>query len=382
MSHKLKAFSQPARFADLAEAVQHCNLCPRLADRYKVLSTKNGNIDSAVMFVAEAPGRLGADRTGIPLYGDQSGNNFQRLLGTIGWKRDQVFITNALLCNPRQDNGNNCTPTNEELGNCSCYLEMTLSVVNPRVVVALGATALKALEQIAPHRLTLRDGVGKPTPWAGRMLVPLYHPGPRALVHRGFAKQSSDFQRLAKLVHPAEGLLKAKAKKATKAKPFSLRDLTSFQQLACLLVQHLGRITYFKLTKLLYLIDLASIDSLGCSVTGEIYIRQPDGPWPPALQKELPALDGMELLISSRRGMSMVEPGRSPRFEPVIDEKLLEIVAEVVSKYGNLSNSAIKTVAYTTTPMRFVLSEERQGRDMQRFPIIYKNKAAPDTDKS
>ena len=80
--------------------------------------------------------------------------------------------------------------------------------------------------------------------------------------------------------------------------------------------------------------------------------------------------------------MSMVEPGRSPRFEPVIDEKLLEIVAEVVSKYGNLSNSAIKTVAYTTTPMRFVLSEERQGRDMQRFPIIYKNKAAPDTDKS
>lgn len=382
MSHALESFSKPARFADLTEAVQHCNLCPRLADRYKVLSSKNGNVDSAVLFVAEAPGRLGADRTGIPLYGDQSGNNFEKLLGTIGWKREQVFITNALLCNPRQENGNNCTPTNEEIGNCSLYLEMTLNVINPRVVVALGATALKALEQIAPHRLTLKDSVGQPTPWAGRLLVPMYHPGPRALVHRGFAKQTSDFQRLAKLVHPIKGLVKTKARKAGKVQPFSLERLTPFQHLACLLVHELGRITYFKLTKLLYLIDLAAIDTLGRSVTGEIYIRQPDGPWPPALQKQVPPLDGMELLISHRRKVPMVEPGRSPRFEPVIDEELLEIVSEVVGKYGSLSNSEIKTVAYKTKPMRFVLSQEREGRNMRSFPIIYKDKSAPDTDKS
>ena len=382
MSHKLKAFSQPARFADLAEAVQHCNLCPRLADRYKVLSTKNGNIDSAVMFVAEAPGRLGADRTGIPLYGDQSGNNFEKLLGAIGWKREQVFITNALLCNPRQENGNNCTPTTEELANCSLYLEMTLSVVNPSVVVALGATALKALEQISPHRLTLKDSVGQPTTWASRLLVPMYHPGPRALVHRGFAKQTSDFQRLAKLVHPTKGLVKTKARKTPKVQPFSLERVTRFQHLACLLVQELGRITYFKLTKLLYLIDLAAIDALGRSVTGEIFIRQPDGPWPPALQKELPALDGMEVLISHRRRVPMIEPGRSPRFEPVIDEEFLGLVSEILGKYGGLSNAEIKTVAYKTTPMRYVLSQEREGRNMRSFAIIYRDKAAPDTDKS
>ena len=63
-----------------------------------------------MLFVAEAPGRLGADRTGIPLYGDRTGENFQTLLGNIGWKREQVFITNAVLCNPKQETGITAPP--------------------------------------------------------------------------------------------------------------------------------------------------------------------------------------------------------------------------------------------------------------------------------
>jgi len=380
MDLRLDAFSKSARFKDLVETVQNCTLCPRLCDRTKVLSPKNGNTESAVLFIAEAPGRLGADRTGIPLYGDQTGNNFERLLGAVGWKRQQVFLTNAILCNPREGNGNNGTPTNEELANCSLYLEMTINIVDPAVVVTLGTTALKALEHISRHGLTLRNAVGKAMPWAGRKLVPLYHPGARALVHRGFAKQTSDFQRLAKLVHPTKGLARRRSPRTTTAKPFSLDDLTPFQHLVCLLVQTLGRITYFRLTKLLYLIDLAAIDAYGRSITGEIYIRQPDGPWPPALKKELPSLDGMEVVVSYRRRVPMVEPGPSRRFEPILDDQSLELVAEVIAKYGTLNNSEIKSVAYKTSPMRFVLSQERQGRDMQRFPIIYKDKAAPTTD--
>jgi hypothetical protein len=210
----------------------------------------------------------------------------------------------------------------------------------------------------------------------------MYHPGPRALVHRGFAKQTADFMVLSKLVDPRTGLKTAKATRRRKAAEFSPQALLPFHHLVCTIVQALGRITYFRLTKLLYLIDLSSIEQFRCSVTGEIYIRQPDGPWPPALQRLLPALERHEVILSNRGRIQMIEPGPSPRFAPSLDEKTLEIVAEVLERYGNLSNSQIKTVAYGTSPMRYVLRQERQGRNMQRFPIIYKNKYAPETEGS
>ena len=148
-------YHQNMRFEDLIQSVQHCDLCDRLACRNKILSEANGNIKSKVLFIAEAPGRLGADRTGIPLFGDCTGNNFEAFLSSIGWNRENVFITNAVLCNPRQENGNNATPTNEEVENCSVYLEMAISLVDPDVIVPLGLTALSALNMIRPHNITV-----------------------------------------------------------------------------------------------------------------------------------------------------------------------------------------------------------------------------------
>ena len=169
MNTVFKSCAKCARFNDLVEAVQHCTLCPRLCNRTKVLSAKNGNLESKVLFVAEAPGRLGADRTGIPLYGDQTGNNFEKLLGNVGWKRNEIFITNAVLCNPREKNGNNGTPSLEEISNCVYYLAMTIELVDPAVVVSLGATALRALEVVSSHGLRLRESVGEPKPWGDRL---------------------------------------------------------------------------------------------------------------------------------------------------------------------------------------------------------------------
>ena len=377
MDTKFCAFGKESRFADLIQSVQHCTLCPRLCGRKKVLSQSNGDPHSALLFIAEAPGRLGADRTGIPLCGDQSGDNFERLLGTVGWSREDVFTTNAILCNPQEDSGNNGTPTPEEIANCSTYLEMTISVVDPAVIVTLGTSALKALEQIYPHALSLRDAVAQPARWAGRILFPLYHPGPRALIHRGFAKQTSDFLRLAKLVDPAKGVItkKVAAKKAVSA--FSVQNLRGFEHLVCLLVRTLGKITYFRLTKLLYLIDLAAIDALGHTITDEVYLRQPDGPWTPALQKRLPALNGTEVILSMRGRIPMIEPGPCPRFEPSLDEDALAIVADIIEKYGKLNNNDIKTVAYKTAPMRYVLSQERLGRKMGNCVILYKDTVIP-----
>lgn len=156
------------------------------------------------------PGRLGADRTGIPLFGDRTGDNFEMLLNNIGWRRDQVFVTNAILCNPREESGNNATPDSSELLNCSAYLEMVISLVEPQIVVSLGATALKALGLIPPHNFQLKQNVTEIIPWKSINLIFLYHPGPRATVHRSLAKQRSDFMRLAKIVDPVKGIKKRK----------------------------------------------------------------------------------------------------------------------------------------------------------------------------
>jgi len=183
-------------FEALVAEVQACRRCPAMEGRRRVLGRANGPLDASALFVAEAPGRLGGDRTGVPLTADQTGRNFARLLAEAGLRRDDVFVTNAVLCNPRCPRGLNRPPARLELANCRLHLAATLRLVAAPIVVSLGAVALGALEAIEPHGLSLREHVGQPTPWWGRTLVPLYHPGPRAQIHRPFAIQAADFRRL------------------------------------------------------------------------------------------------------------------------------------------------------------------------------------------
>jgi uracil-DNA glycosylase family 4 len=162
----------------------------------RVLSSCNGRVGAKVMFVGEAPGRNGADRTGIPFHGDPSGNLFERLLEGVGWRREEVFVTNAVLCNPRDEKGANRAPSMEESGNCSVHLESQVRYVDPLVVVTMGGSALKALSIIEPHELILTAVVATPRRWFGRWVFPLYHPSPRALIHRNMATQAEDFRKL------------------------------------------------------------------------------------------------------------------------------------------------------------------------------------------
>jgi DNA polymerase len=183
-------------FNKLIASVENCNKCKRMCNRKKVLSENNGNINSKVMFIAEAPGRLGAEQTGIPLYGDKTGKNFEKLLSNIGWKREDVFITNAVLCNPQNEKGNNSTPTDEEIENCSEYLRKTIELVNPEFIVTLGINALETLKYLERHNYILKKCVTKKLSWNGRYVFPLYHPSPKGMLSRRFEEQVTDFRKL------------------------------------------------------------------------------------------------------------------------------------------------------------------------------------------
>jgi uracil-DNA glycosylase family 4 len=189
-------------FLALVERVAGCRRCPAMEGRRRVLSPLNGPVHARLLFIAEAPGRLGGDRCGVPLSADQSGRNFERLLAAAGLTRAAVFVTNAVLCNPRDDRGHNRPPHAAELARCADHLRAQLALIAAPVVVTLGVTALRALDAVRPagdppHGLVLRQAVGRPVRWGGRWLVPLYHPGPQALLHRGFAAQAEDYRRLA-----------------------------------------------------------------------------------------------------------------------------------------------------------------------------------------
>jgi uracil-DNA glycosylase family 4 len=188
-----------SQFGALAAEAAACNLCPAMCERRAVLSERNGHTGAPVMFVGEAPGRQGGDRTRVPFSGDQSGRNFSRFLASIPLTREEVFITNAVLCNPRKPTGANRKPTRAEVSNCSAFLRRQIELVDPRVVVTLGAVSLAALRLVEYHDLSLRESVGQIHEWNGRLLVPVYHPSPQVLAsHRREAAQLRDYEVIAR----------------------------------------------------------------------------------------------------------------------------------------------------------------------------------------
>jgi DNA polymerase len=182
-------------FNQLRAEAAACAVCERMRERQAVLSERNGSLRPKILFIAEAPGRHGGDRTRIPFHGDASGKNFETLLASIGLARDDVFITNSVLCNPRKPSGANDKPTRAEIRNCSGFLRRTIELLDPPVIATLGAVALDALKSIEPHDYQLRDAAARIFQWNGRWLVPLYHPSPQVLITvRSLEEQKRDYQ--------------------------------------------------------------------------------------------------------------------------------------------------------------------------------------------
>jgi DNA polymerase len=177
-----------------------------MCERRAVLSERNGNLHPRVLFIAEAPGRQGGDRTRVPLSGDQSGRNFARFISSINLARSEIFITNAVLCNPRKPSGANRKPTNTEVLNCSAFLRRQIEILDAPVVVTLGAVSLAALRLVEYHELSLKENAGQVHEWNGRLLVPVYHPSPQVLAsHRREAAQLRDYQTIARALKVASG---------------------------------------------------------------------------------------------------------------------------------------------------------------------------------
>ncbi|OGO57047.1 MAG: hypothetical protein A2V85_04430 [Chloroflexi bacterium RBG_16_72_14] len=115
----------------IASEVRSCTRC-RLSESRTLAVPGEGDPDTEVVLVGEGPG-FNEDREGRPFVG-RAGGLLVRLLASIGWQREDVFITNVVKCRPPE----NRDPEPDEIAACAPYLRRQLEVLDPAVVVTLG----------------------------------------------------------------------------------------------------------------------------------------------------------------------------------------------------------------------------------------------------
>lgn len=352
------------RFDSLVERVKSCVVCERMCSSRRVLNRGCGPLDADILVVGEAPGRLGADASELPFHGDKAGHNFEQLLEFAGLGRANVFITNAVLCNPKDERGNNSTPTTKEVTACASFLRDQIDLVNPKIVVTLGAIALRSAGHIEEHGFSLSNGVRTSINWYGRELIPLYHPGQRAMIHRSFANQAADYQ------YVAERLRRGSARKSNVAGSSNRESVALVNEI----VRKFGEISYFALHKLSYLAEHFYFQRHGVRLTGAYYVRQKDGPYCVDAHPQRLARAGAQVAVSSRAGGIRVSPVTIDLFrenESAIEDELAELVDELHRKYAGISDEGLKTVVYMTAPMRRILRLERAGSNQFNAPIVF-----------
>jgi DNA polymerase len=144
-----------------------CTRCKlhRLGRRQIVFGV--GNPEADLMFVGEAPGR-DEDEQGIPFVG-RAGQLLTKIIEAIDLKREDVYIANVIKCRPPE----NRNPEPDEVETCEPFLFQQIDTIKPKVIVALGTFAARALLRTLDPISRLR---GRVYDYRGAKLIPTFHP--------------------------------------------------------------------------------------------------------------------------------------------------------------------------------------------------------------
>jgi DNA polymerase len=160
-------------FAELRRRAMACVKCSHLASSRKNVVFGVGDINSRLMFVGEAPG-ADEDQEGEPFVG-KAGQLLTRIIQTMGLTRNSVYIANILKCRPDTpgQSAGNRKPAAEEMETCIPFLHEQIDLIRPKVIVALGATAVEGLLGKTTGITRLR---GHWQTYRSIPLMPTYHP--------------------------------------------------------------------------------------------------------------------------------------------------------------------------------------------------------------
>lgn len=155
--------------------MKQCERCELKKTRRQVVLPR-GSVVAPIMFIGEAPGRT-EDEEGQPFVG-MAGKWLDEIIRVLGLGDTDYYITNTVKCRPTTSEGNNRAPTDEEIRICGDWLKQEIDTVNPKVIVLMGNTALRAFfrdlkisnvagEELCGHSLSKKRDV---------RLFALYHP--------------------------------------------------------------------------------------------------------------------------------------------------------------------------------------------------------------
>ena len=164
---KVAAAEKAAALVAIQEEIGDCTRCPlAYAGRRKIVFG-DGDANARLMFVGEGPG-ADEDATGVPFVG-KAGQLLNNMIAAMGLKREEVYIANMVKCRPAA----NRSPEPAEANVCTQFLVRQMDVVQPEVVVALGATAATYLLGVKQSLSSLR---GRWHRCRGAKLAVTYHP--------------------------------------------------------------------------------------------------------------------------------------------------------------------------------------------------------------
>lgn len=157
-------------YDSLEPLTQHCNNCHRcdLGTTRTHAVVGRGNPKAPIMIIGEAPGQ-NEDETGLPFVG-KAGQLLEKILASVNLNTEQdIYICNINKCRPPS----NRVPTPEEIAACKPYLLEQIRLVNPKIILLTGATAVKGLTGDKRGITKIR---GTWMEWEGRLCMPIFHP--------------------------------------------------------------------------------------------------------------------------------------------------------------------------------------------------------------
>ncbi|HVS58369.1 MAG TPA: uracil-DNA glycosylase [Candidatus Saccharimonadales bacterium] len=172
------ATNKQQQLDDLQRKILDDKVCPDLAKTATQLVFGDGNPDSDIVFIGEAPGK-NEDEQGKPFVG-AAGKFLNEMLEMIGLERKDIYITNIVKYRPP----NNRDPLPEEKEDFLPYLQAQLDIIEPTLVVTLGRHSLNCF---LPD-LQISQVHGQPKRYKGRVYLPLFHPA--AALYNGSMRQT------------------------------------------------------------------------------------------------------------------------------------------------------------------------------------------------
>ena len=161
-----KKMSKADQLEPIRQKALACTACRLAKGRHSVVFGE-GSLDAELVFVGEGPGR-DEDEQGRPFVG-AAGTLLTKMIHAMGMRREDVYITNVVKCRPPM----NRPPEPDEKEACFPFLESQLSIIRPKMICALGKTAVTALLRTEAPMNKLR---GSTFEWKGIPLIVTFHP--------------------------------------------------------------------------------------------------------------------------------------------------------------------------------------------------------------